>query len=298
MTISLRQRLEEPSILVAPGAYDAFTARLIETSEFEAVYFSGAGLSYTSLASPDLGLLTQAEVVDRVRSIANVIDVPLIADGDTGYGNATNVRRTVQLYEQAGASAIQLEDQQFPKRCGHFAGKELIPADEMAGKIRAAASARESSEFLIIARTDAASVVGIEAAIDRSQKYAEAGADVLFVESPQSEGELQNVAQALPNSPLMANMVEGGRTPLIQAETLEQLGYSLVIYPNSLTRRFAQAGLELLEELRRSGTTKSMNRQMMSLGELNELLDLDAFRSFEDEYLPKPNTSLEGGEPS
>ena len=296
--MKLSQRLAEPSILVAPGAYDAFTARLIETSEFEAVYFSGAGLSYTSLASPDLGLLTQAEMVDRVRSIANVIDVPLIADGDTGYGNATNVRRTVQLYEQAGASAIQLEDQQFPKRCGHFAGKELIPADEMAGKIRAAVSARESSEFLIIARTDAASVAGIEPAIERSQKYAKAGADVLFVESPQSEGELQNVAQALPNYPLMANMVEGGRTPLIQAETLEQLGYSLVIYPNSLTRRFAQAGLELLEELRRSGTTKSMNRQMMSLGELNELLDLDAFRTFEDEYLPKPNTSLEGGEPS
>ena len=296
--MKLSQRLAEPSILVAPGAYDAFTARLIETSEFEAVYFSGAGLSYTSLASPDLGLLTQAEMVDRVRSIANVIDVPLIADGDTGYGNATNVRRTVQLYEQAGASAIQLEDQQFPKRCGHFAGKELIPADEMAGKIRAAVSARESSEFLIIARTDAASVAGIEPAIERSQMYAEAGADVLFVESPQSEGELQNVAQALPNYPLMANMVEGGRTPLIQAETLEQLGYSLVIYPNSLTRRFAQAGLELLEELHRSGTTKSMNRQMMSLGELNELLDLDAFRSFEDEYLPKPNTSLEGGEPS
>jgi 2-methylisocitrate lyase-like PEP mutase family enzyme len=298
VTRNLRQRLAAPSILVAPGAYDAFTARLIETSKFEAVYFSGAGLSYTSLASPDLGLLTQAEMVDRVRSIANVIDVPLIADGDTGYGNATNVRRTVQLYEQAGASAIQLEDQQFPKRCGHFAGKELIPADEMAGKIRAAVSARESSEFLIIARTDAAGVVGIEAAIERSHKYAEAGADVLFVESPQSESELQTVAQALPDTPLMANMVEGGRTPLLQAETLERLGYSLVIYPNSLTRLFAQAGLELLEELRRSGSTEALNEQMMSFGELNELLDLETFRSFEDEYLPKPNTDIGGGEQS
>jgi len=296
--VSLRERLAEPSILVAPGAYDAFTARLIETSEFEAVYFSGAGLSYTSLASPDLGLLTQAEMADRVRSIAGVIDVPLIADGDTGYGNATNVRRTVELYEQAGASAIQLEDQQFPKRCGHFAGKELVPEDEMVGKIRAAVSARDSSEFLIIARTDAAAVVGIEAAIERSRRYEQAGADVLFVESPQSEDELQDVAQALPDTPLMANMVEGGKTPLLEAESLERLGYSLVIYPNSLTRLFAQAGLELLEELRRSGTTEAMSRQMMSFGELNELLDLETFRSFEGEYLPKPNANLEGGERS
>ena len=294
--MSLRQRLADSSILVAPGAYDAFTARLIETTEFEAVYFSGAGLSYTSLASPDLGLLTQAEMVDRVRSIANAIDVPLIADGDTGYGNATNVRRTVQLYEQAGASAIQLEDQQFPKRCGHFAGKELVPTDEMVGKIRAAVSARESAEFLIIARTDAASVTGIEAAIERSQQYARAGADVLFVESPRSEEELRTVAQALSGTLLMANMVEGGKTPLVKAETLEQLGYSLVIYPNSLTRRFAHAGLALLQELRRSGTTKDMNQQMMSFGDLNELLNLETFRTFEDEYLPKPKP--EGGEQS
>ena len=289
--MSLRQRLSEPPILIAPGAYDAFTARLIERSEFEAVYFSGAGLSYTSLASPDLGLLTQVEMVDRVRSIANAIEVPLIADGDTGYGNATNVRRTVQLYEQAGAEAIQLEDQQFPKRCGHFAGKELIPADEMAGKVAAAVSARASTDFVIIARTDAAEVEGLESAIDRGRQYAQAGADVLFIEAPRSEGELDQVAQALPEVPLMANMVEGGKTPLIDATALEKLGYSLVIYPNSLTRRFARAGLDLLSELRRAGTTVGMKEQMLSHGELNELLDLEAFRSFEDEYLPKPETS-------
>ena len=292
--MSLRQRLAEPKILIAPGAYDAFTARLIERSHFKAVYFSGAGLSYTSLASPDLGLLTQAEMVDRVRSIANAIEVPLIADGDTGYGNATNVRRTVQLYEQAGAEAIQLEDQQFPKRCGHFGGKELIPADEMAGKVAAAVSARTSSEFVIIARTDAAEVEGLEAAIDRGRQYAGAGADVLFIEAPRSEKELSEIAQALPDIPLMANMVEGGKTPLIKASVLEELGYSLVIYPNSLTRRFARAGFDLLAELHKSGTTAGLKGEMMSFGELNELLDLEAFRSFENEYLPKPEVP-EGG---
>lgn len=288
--LDLRKRLGEASILIAPGAYDAFTARLIERSHFEAAYFSGAGLSYTSLAAPDLGLLTQAEMADRVRTIAAAIDIPLIADGDTGYGNASNVRRTVELYEQAGASAIQLEDQQFPKRCGHFAGKDLIPADEMVGKIGAAVTARNSNQFLIIARTDAASVEGLEEAIARAGQYAEAGADVLFVEAPQSEGELDQIARALPGIPLMANMVEGGKTPLVDSETLEGLGYSLVIYPNSLTRRFARAGLDLLAELRKSGTTEAIREEMLSFGDLNELLDLEAYRSFEGEFLPDPET--------
>ena len=295
MTVSLSQKLKADPILVVPGAYDAFTARLIEASNFEAVYFSGAGLSYTSLAAPDLGLLTQAEMVERVRGISTVIDIPLIADGDTGYGNATNVRRTVQLYERAGAQAIQIEDQQFPKRCGHFAGKELIPVDEMVGKLKAALDARAAPDFLIIARTDAVSVSGIEAALDRASHYADAGADVIFVEAPRSEDELELIAGELPHVPLMANMVEGGRTPLLPAKRLEELGYSLVIYPNSLTRRFAMAGFELLAELRSGGTTASMLEQMVSLGELNEFLGLESYRSFEDEYLPKLDTEPQGG---
>lgn len=169
VTGSLRQRLSMPEILVTPGAYDALTARLIEAAGFEAVYLSGAGVSYSSLGQPDVGLITQTEMVERVTSVASAISLPLIADGDTGYGNAINLMRTVQLFEQAGAAAIQIEDQQFPKRCGHLSGKELIPADEMVGKIQAALSARQSDEFLIIARTDARALAGLDEAIRRAR---------------------------------------------------------------------------------------------------------------------------------
>jgi 2-methylisocitrate lyase-like PEP mutase family enzyme len=233
-----------------------------------------------------VGLLTQTEMAERVASVATAISVPLIADGDTGYGNAINLMRTVQLYEQAGAVAIQIEDQQFPKRCGHLSGKELIAAEEMVSKIEAAQAARQSDEFLIIARTDARSVAGLEEAIRRGQSYVEAGADVLFIESPRSRDELQTIGQMFPAVPLMANMVEGGKTPLLSAGELQTLGYALVIFPNSLTRCFAQAGLSLLAELKARGTTRHQLDQMMPFTELNQLLGLEQFRELEQTYLP------------
>ena len=290
---SLKELLSQNGILVVPGSYDAFTARLIESSGFNAVYLSGAGVSYTTLGQPDTGLITQTQMAARIRTIANAISIPLIADGDTGYGNAINVFQTVQLFEQAGAVAIQLEDQQFPKRCGHLSGKELVTPEEMTAKIRAAIDARKSNDFLIIARTDALTNLGIEEAIRRGKIYAEAGADVLFIESPMSAEDLDAIAQAFPNIPLMANMVEGGKTPLLTAEELQTLGYKLVIYPNSLTRRFAYAGLELLSELKSSGTTRQVLNEMMPFQELNQLLGIESLQEMERAYLPSPAIQAE-----
>ena len=286
--INLRKRFSESKILVAPGAYDAFTAKLIESSGFESVYLSGAGVSYTLLGQPDTGQVTQTQMVEKVGTVANATGIPLIADGDTGYGNAVNVMETVRRYEHAGAAAIQLEDQQFPKRCGHLSGKELIPADEMVGKIRAAIYARASDEFLIIARTDALGVAGLEEAILRGKNYVDAGADMLFVESPNSMEELKTVADEFSEIPLMANMVEGGVTPLLSADELESMGYSLVIYPNSLTRRFARAGLDLLADLRGNGTTRARLDKMMPFQELNAMLGIEDLKKLEQNYLPRP----------
>ena len=286
--INLRKRFSESKILVAPGAYDAFTAKLIESSGFDSVYLSGAGVSYTLLGQPDTGQVTQTQMVEKVGTVANATGIPLIADGDTGYGNAVNVMETVRRYEHAGAAAIQLEDQQFPKRCGHLSGKELIPSDEMVGKIRAAIYARASDEFLIIARTDALGVTGMHEAILRGTKYVDAGADMLFVESPNSMEELKTVADEFSEIPLMANMVEGGVTPLLSADELESMGYSLVIYPNSLTRRFARAGLDLLADLHGNGTTRARLDKMMPFQELNAMLGIEDLKKLEQNYLPRP----------
>ena len=283
----LRQRLAQDEILVAPGIYDGLTATLVEKSGFEAVYLSGAGVSYSTYGQPDLGLMTQTEMAQRVSSIASSTTLPVIADGDTGYGNAINVIRTVQLFEQAGAQAIQIEDQQFPKRCGHLSGKALISTDEMVGKIRAACDARSSYDFLIIARTDARSVLGLDEALRRGEKYVEAGADMLFIESPYSIDELEKICLIFATIPLMANMVEGGKTPLLSTEQLQGLGFSLVIFPNSLTRHFAYTGLQFLNSLRQYGTTEPQLDQMMNHQELNDLFGLEFFRQQERAYLPE-----------
>lgn len=285
---TLNELLSRDKILVAPGAYDAFTGKLIEASGFEAVYLSGAGVSYSTLGQPDTGLVTQSQMVDRVQSLADILSVPLIADGDTGYGNAINVMKTVHLYERAGASAIQLEDQQFPKRCGHLSGKELVSEQEMSEKIRAALNSRQSSEFLIIARTDALTVFGLDDALRRSHQYLDRGADILFVESPTNEQELAAIAKEFSGVPLMANMVEGGLTPIVSAEILEEMGYDLVIYPNSLTRRFASAGLDLLKALGKTGSTSSTLDEMMPFEELNQLLGIEKLKQLEENYLPRP----------
>lgn len=286
MTQTLRQRLSSDSILVAPGAYDGFTARLIEKAGFEAVYLSGAGVSYSTYGQPDLGLMTQSEMVQKVAAVSRATTLPIIADGDTGYGNAINTMQTVRLFEQAGAQAIQLEDQQFPKRCGHLSGKELIPAEEMVGKIRAACDARASKDFMIVARTDARSVLGLDEAMRRGQLYVEAGADMLFIESPYSKDELHRIAQTFHEIPLMANMIEGGKTPLLSADELQAMGFALVIFPNSLTRHFAYTGLQFLESLNAQGTTQPQLDAMMSHADLNQLLGIEQFRDLEKRYLP------------
>lgn len=267
----LRELIARPGILVLPGAYDALTARLAERAGFDAVYLSGAGVSYTHLAQPDVGLVTLDEMLRRADAITSAVSVPVLGDGDTGFGNAVNVRRTVRAYERAGLAGIQLEDQTFPKRCGHLNGKEVVPADEMAGKIRAAADARTSTEFVIVARTDALESHGLDEALRRLHLYAEAGADVLFADGPSTNDELEAIPRSLP-LPVMANMVEGGKTPLRSADELERMGYRLVIFPNSLVRLFARQGAALLEALRAAGTTAAMDGRMLDFTELNDLL--------------------------
>ena len=280
---TLRALLDGPRIAVIPGASDALTARLVERAGFPAVYLSGAGVSYTHLARPDVGLVTLDEMLRRADAITSAVGIPVLADGDTGFGNAINAQRTVRAYERAGLAGIQLEDQTFPKRCGHLDGKEVIAAEEMAGKIRAAVDARTSDKFLVVARTDALATAGLDEALRRLRLYADAGADVLFADGPTSDEQLAAIPPALPR-PAMANMVEGGKTPLRSAGELERMGYKLVIFPNSLVRLFARQGAKLLAALRTDGTTSASRAEMLGFDELNELLGtaeiLEAGRRF------------------
>jgi 2-methylisocitrate lyase-like PEP mutase family enzyme len=271
----LRERLAHGPIVVAPGAYDALLARLIEAAGFEAVYFTGAGASYSILGQPDLGLLTLSEMAERAARLSEAVRVPVIADGDTGYGNAINVIRTVREYERAGVAAIQLEDQASPKRCGHLSGKELISADEMVGKLRAARDARSSPDLLIVARTDARSVLGLDEALRRAERYAEAGADVLFVEAPQDTAQQEALGRAFAGKvPLLANMVEGGRTPLRSAAELGRIGFKLVIYPGAMMRVTAFAAAEYLKVLKADGATARLKDRMFDFSQLNAILGL------------------------
>ncbi len=270
--MSLRDRLSRPGILVAPGCYDALTASLAEGAGFEALYVSGAGIAYTKLGRPDIGLVSAAEVADTVALIRDRVGAHLVVDADTGYGNALNVRRTMRMFERAGADAIQIEDQTYPKRCGHLADKGVIPAPEMVGKIKAALDAR-TRDTLVIARTDAAAVEGFERAVERARAYAEAGADLLFVEAPKTRDELKAVADALQGTaPLMANMVEGGRTPLTGAGELEGLGFSLVIFPGAVVRVVARAAQDFYRTLRAHGTSAPFADRMFSFDQLNAVI--------------------------
>jgi len=229
-TTTLRRMLNEPGIIVAPGAYDGISARLIERHGFKAVYMTGAGTAASALGQADLGLTTLTEMATHAAHIASCISLPLIADADTGYGNPLNVIRTVREYERAGVAALHLEDQVFPKKCGHIAGKAVIPMKEFAEKIRAAAENRTDPDFIIIARTDARAVNGIDDAIERGLRYCEAGADVIFVEAPTSREEIERVAREI-KAPLLSNQVPGGKTPGLTVTELEKLGYKMVIFP-------------------------------------------------------------------
>lgn len=279
----LRRRLTEGPIVVAPGAYDALVARLVEQAGFEAVYLSGAGVSYTRLGRPDIGLMTFTEMVQVGEAMAEAVGIPVIADGDTGYGNALNVQRTVRAYERAGLAAIQLEDQTFPKRCGHLSGKAVAPADEMVGKVKAACDARTDRDFLVIARTDARATDGMDEALERARRYGEAGADVLFVEAPQSLEELRAVPAAL-GRPCLANMVERGRTPLTKAADLDAMGYRIVIFPNAVTRFVARQAGAFLARLRAEGGTAGLLAELIGFEDFNRLLGLDEVRAAEERY--------------
>ena len=267
--MKLRSRLMRKPIVVAPGVYDAFTALVAEQSGFKTLYVSGAAISYTRLGRPDIGLVSMSEVVGMMR---DRVDADLIVDADTGYGNALNVGRTMRLFERAGASAIQLEDQDFPKRCGHLDGKVLVPAAEMAGKIKAALDARRSRETLVIARTDAIAVEGFERAVERAALYRDAGADVLFVEAPKTRAELKRIPPALGGVPLLANMVEGGKTPPLSAAELESMGFALVIFPGGIVRALGHMASEYYASLAASGTSKPFRSRMLDFTSINELI--------------------------
>jgi 2-methylisocitrate lyase-like PEP mutase family enzyme len=274
---TLSSRLARPPILIAPGVCDALTAHIAEGAGFEALYVSGAGIAYTRLGRPDIGLVGMSEVVQTVALIRDRVGAHLIVDADTGYGNALNVQRTVRLLERAGANAIQIEDQDFPKRCGHLDDKTLVPAEEMAGKIKAAVDARTSSETLIIARTDAVAVEGFDRALARSELYREAGADILFVEAPRQRDELTRINARLSKGafkpvPLMVNMVEGGKTPMLPAGELESLGFSLVIFPGAIVRTLAKAAEDFYGSLKAHSSTEPFRARMFDFEALNRLI--------------------------
>ena len=267
----MRDRLRRKPILVAPGVYDAFGALFAEQAGFETLYLSGASIAYTKLGRPDIGLVSVSEVEATLAAICDRVKLPLIVDADTGFGNALNVMRTVRQLERAGAASIQLEDQSTPKRCGHLEGKSLVPAAEMAGKLKAAVDSRTSA--LIIARTDAIAVEGLQPALERAERYLEAGADVLFIEAPRSLDEMKAVTQRFSTRiPLLANMVEGGKTPLLPAASLEALGFALVIFPGGLARRLGHAAREYFEALKRDGSTDALRERLLDFAGLNQAL--------------------------
>ncbi|HHQ14516.1 MAG TPA: isocitrate lyase/PEP mutase family protein [Chromatiales bacterium] len=280
----LRELLADRSPVVAPGCYDALTGLLVEQAGFECAYLGGASVSFSRLGRPDVGLVSMTEMADTVANICDRIDIPVIVDADNGFGGALNVQRTVRSYERAGAAAVQLEDQVLPKRCGHLPGKQLIGTAEMLGKLRAARDALHEST-LLIARTDAITVDGLAAAMERGAAYAEAGADVLFIESPQSRDELEQIGRELgPKIPLLANMVEGSRTPLLPAAELGELGFSLVIYPGSLVRALSLAGQRCLDALKRDGTTAGILDQINDFSQLNSIIGTDAMLARAADY--------------
>ena len=275
--MTLRARLNSKPILVAPGVYDALTASLAEAAGFEALYLSGAAVAYTRLGRPDIGLTSVNEMADTMALIRARVSLPVIIDADAGFGNALNAQRTMRLYERAGANALQLEDQTYPKRCGHLADKSLISAGEMCGKIRAMADARASSGTLIIARTDAIAVEGFDAALERAERYVAAGADALFIEAPQSMDQMSGIVERFSSSvPLMANMVEGGATPMRNAQDLEAMGFSLVIFPGGIVRAVSRTTETYYASLKEHGSNAPFKDRMFDFNALNERLGTDA----------------------
>jgi 2,3-dimethylmalate lyase len=283
----LRELLNLGQTIVAPGAFDPLAARLVEEAGFAAVYMTGFGTSAALLGRPDVGLLTMTEMADSAGRIAACVDIPLIADADTGYGNPLNVIRTVGAYEAAGVAGLHIEDQVAPKKCGHMEGKLVIGADEMAQKVKAAVDARTDPDFVIIARTDARAVEGLESALDRARRYRDAGADVLFIEALVSEAEIEAAAAAFPDVPLLFNWAEGGKTPPVSLDRLTELGYRLVIFPIGTLLAATAAMRRILKEIATSGTPASLLGELPTFGEFTDFIGLPAVREVEQRYIAR-----------
>lgn len=282
-TTRLRQLIARPGGVVTPGAYDALSALAVEAAGFEAVFLTGFGVAASLLGRPDIGLTTLPEVAQVARNMVRAVSIPVIADADTGYGGPLNVMRTVEELEAAGVAGIMLEDQVWPKRCGHMAGKQVVPAAEHAAKIRAAVAARRNPDLVIIARTDARGPLGLEEAIARGRLYAEAGADVIFIEAPESVEELRRIAAAFAHVPLMANMVEHGRTPLLPVPELQAMGFRLIAFPVTALFAAAHALLEALRHLRVHGTSAGLEDRMLSFTAFTDLVELPKLRALEEQ---------------
>ncbi len=284
--MDLRTRLNQPAPLLCPGVFDALSALLAGQAGFEALYLSGASVAYTQLGAPDLGFVSMTELADVLGRIRERTDLPLIVDADNGFGSPLHVQRTVRVLERAGASAIQIEDQSLPRRCGHLRGKVLVPAGEMVGKIRAALDARSTA--LVIARTDAIGVEGLDAAIDRAEAYVAAGADVLFIEAPESTAQMQTIAARFAGRiPLLANMVEGGRTPIASADDLGAMGFRIVIFPGGTVRAMVRGLQDYFSVLRRDGTTARLHDRMLDFSGLQSVLGTEAVLRAGDAYAAK-----------
>ena len=284
----LRALLDSGQMIVAPGAFDPLSARLVEEAGFPAVYMTGFGTSAALLGRPDVGLLTMTEMVGNAGRIAACVDVPVIADADTGYGNPLNVIRTVGAYEAAGVAGIHIEDQVAPKKCGHMEGKLVIPAEEMAEKVRAAADARSQPEFVIIARTDARAVEGFDRALHRGRMYREAGADVLFIEALTSEAEAEEAVRAFPGVPLLFNWAEGGKTPPIGLDRLKEMGYRIVIFPIGTLLAATGAMRRILQEIARAGTPAAIMHELPTFAEFVDFIGLPEVREAEQRYAARP----------
>ena len=280
----MRELFASKKTVVAPGAHDMLTGKIIGKLGFDAVYMTGYGQSASHLGKPDVGLMTMSEMVMRAANMVEAAGVPVIADADTGFGNAVNVMRTVREYEKAGVAVIQLEDQVMPKKCGHMVGREVISLEEMVGKIKAAVDTRVDPNFMIMARTDARTVFGIDAALERAHAFQEAGADIVFVESPESEEEMRRINTELPGVLTLANMVEGGRTPMFTNAKLSEFGYNLIIYPTASVYVTTKAMVDLWEGMRRDDTTETLIDTMIPFAQFNEIVGLPEIRAIEANY--------------
>jgi 2-methylisocitrate lyase-like PEP mutase family enzyme len=273
--------LDQKKLIVAPGAYDALTAKLIEGAGFQAVYMTGYGTAAARFGLPDIGLLTMTEMLSNARAIADAVKIPLIADADTGYGNPLNVVRTVREYEKAGAAAIHIEDQVWPKRCGHMSGKQVIRKAEMAAKVKAAVDSRSADDFLIIARTDALAVEGWDATIERGRAYVEAGADIMFVEAPETVEQMEQIPKLF-NVPCLINMAP--RTPSVPAETLERMGYAVAIYPAVCLAATIRANMEALEQMKQAGRPADFGDFLAAFMQFNQFLGVPEYNELEQKY--------------